>query len=741
MPRRACVAFALPTAVCAVLLAPASGAGAATTASLVRDPEVAIGSGRAVYRFTLTTAPGERNDINLTVYPSTGARLTDAAAGVVAGPGCVVNAGELRCDVPAGGSAEAHLPASIDLGEGDDRLRLRTSLGYAGRVPGDPATLVVHGGPGADDLDVGIDDYLPYQPIADGGPGADVIRARTVTYADRTAPVSVTDDGLANDGEAGEGDDVRATPSARDPALKSALQVIGGRGDDHLTGDVVEGGDGDDRVAASWRADGGAGNDVLSVVQGGLFGRVELKGSDGDDRLIGGAGDDLLTGGPGADVVRGGEGRDELGDFWATPRPVRITLDDRAGDGPEGENDDIGADVENVSGGAGDDTLIGSDGANVLNGGAGNDVIDGRGGDDELLSQGAASHLIGGTGRDRITAPMSAAIDLRDGELDYVACAGRGRGRPSGERDPIDVLEGCQATVAVSTVRLRLRGARGTAVALRCTYGGPVCRGVMTLRLAGVAGSSVSARFVLRPGTGRPIPVTLPARAAARLRRDPQVVAEARVVIDDTLQRSYWQSVNGPDAPFYEKDLTCHPPGREVLRTAAQAIYFQRIDRPDRRYACLKGARMGVEVPRTPDQPSRLAGDLQFAGPFMTVQRDESYCTDKSCIQAEGVIVDLRTDGHTFGVRSFVAAVRVRANTAGDAALIVRDYPNADSEPGYPPGPGPFRIDLVDAFGRRTVDRGPGIDPTFLTVNGRTVTWRHDGVERTAQLARRTAPR
>ena len=90
---------------CAVLLATASGAGASTTASLVRDPKVAIGSGLAVYRFTLSAAPGERNDINLTVYPSTGARLTDAAAGVVAGPGCVVNAGELRCDVPAGGSA------------------------------------------------------------------------------------------------------------------------------------------------------------------------------------------------------------------------------------------------------------------------------------------------------------------------------------------------------------------------------------------------------------------------------------------------------------------------------------------------------------------------------------------------------------------------------------------------------------------------------------------------------------
>lgn len=731
MSRRVCVVFALLTAVCAVPLATASGAGASTTASLVRDPEAAIGSGRAVYRFTLSTAPGDRNDITLSVYPSTGARLTDAAAGVAAGPGCAATAGELRCDLPPGDYPEVHLPASIDLGDGDDRLVLRTTSNYGNRVTNDPSALVVHGGPGADDLDLGIDTW-----IADGGPGADLMRARTVTYADRTAPVTAIDDGLANDGEAGEGDDVRASTYNSNPVQ---LHVIGGHGDDHLAGDIVEGGDGDDDITTRWQADGGGGADVLSAAPVLPYGRVELIGGPGADRLTGGAGNDEFTGGPGADMVRGGPGTDQLDDLWPTPRPVRITLDDQPGDGPEGENDDIGADVENVSGGSGADTLIGTDAANVLNGGAGDDVIDGRGGDDEISSQGPGSRLRGGPGRDRISAPMSADLDLRDGELDYVACGGKGVGRPSGDRDPIDALDDCQATVAVSTRGIRLRDGKATFINLGCPSGGPVCRGVLTVRLTDLPGTSASVRFALRPSTGRAVPIRLTASAAARLRRNPQAGAEALVVIDRALQRSYWHTVNGSGAAGDEKEFSCHPPGREVLRTAPQAIYFKRIDKPYRRYACLKGARRGVELDIPRDQPPRIADDLQFAGHFMTIQTDGETCNEKSCVGAEATLVDLRTDRDVGDGRRFSGAVRLRASPTGDAALIVRDGP--DSFPGYPPGPGPFRIDLVDARGRRTVDRGAGIDPAFLTVNGRTVTWRHDGAERTAQFARRIIAR
>jgi len=729
MSRRARVASALPAAVCAVL-AVATGACASTTASLVRESPAGRAPDRPVYRFSLTTAPGERNDISLTFRPDTGARLTDAAAGVAAGPGCAVSGAELRCDLPSGGYPEAHLAGSLDQGEGDDRLILHATVAYPSRVQGDPETVVVHGGPGADDLDLGIGQF-----VADGGPGPDVIRARTVTYAGRTAPVSVTDDGFANDGEAGEGDDVRAAVVNADLGVKVQFHVIGGRADDHLTGDIVEGGGGDDRIETLWHAEGGDGNDVLSVVPGGSIVWAELIGGPGDDRITGGVGDDFLTGGPGADVVRGGPGTDQLLDLWPTPQPVRITLDDQPGDGPAGENDDIGADVESVSGGHGDDTLIGNDAANVLNGGPGDDVIDGRGGADELMSQGAHSHMAGGPGRDRISAPMSADLDLRDGELDYVTCAGKGVGRPGGERDAIDVLDDCQATVVLSTRRLRVTRGRHTAVRVLCPFDGPVCRGSLTLRIAGVAGSSTTVRVARRPLTDAAVPITLTARAAAVLRRHPKADAEARFVADGALQRAYWQTVNGPEAPFSEKDLSCHPPGREVLRTAPQAIYFQRIDQPLERYACLKGARLGVKFDGVPqDAPFRIADDMQFAGPFMTIQQDGDGCDPKACSGADAILVDLRTVRDVSWGRHFTGAVRLRANPAGDVAVIVRDYQD-ESDPGYPPGPGPFRVDLVDARGRRTVDRGTGIDPNVLTVDGLTVTWRHDGVERTANLA------
>lgn len=93
----------------------------------------------------------------------------------------------------------------------------------------------------------------------------------------------MTIDGLANDGESGEGDDVRS----------SVEKVWGGSGPDTLIGS-----------AARNALIGGAGNDTLN---GGL-GLDSLDGADGDDHLDGGRGEDTLIGGPGFDVLDGGFG-------------------------------------------------------------------------------------------------------------------------------------------------------------------------------------------------------------------------------------------------------------------------------------------------------------------------------------------------------------------------------------------------------------------------------------------------
>jgi Ca2+-binding RTX toxin-like protein len=90
---------------------------------------------------------------------------------------------------------------------------------------------------------------------------------------------------------------------------------------------------------------------------------------------------------------------------------VSVTLDGVANDGsPGGEGDDVGTDVENVTGGSGPDTLVGDADHNVLNGGAGRDSITGGPRSDTLLggagndlfaaADGVADSVDGGAGTD-----------------------------------------------------------------------------------------------------------------------------------------------------------------------------------------------------------------------------------------------------------------------------------------------------------------------------------------------------
>jgi len=155
-------------------------------------------------------------------------------------------------------------PNVLSGGDGDDTL-----LGGGGNdtLLGGAGDDLMSGGPGADTLD--------------GGPGND-----TVTYAADPLPVRVTFDGNANDGESGERDNVAATVET----------VVGGRGNDTLTGDAnphtLIGGLGDDTLT------GGNSDDTL-------------VGGPGNDTLAGGEGNDALTGGPGIDVFSCGQGADD----------------------------------------------------------------------------------------------------------------------------------------------------------------------------------------------------------------------------------------------------------------------------------------------------------------------------------------------------------------------------------------------------------------------------------------------
>ena len=176
-------------------------------------------------------------------------------------------------------------------GEGDD---LRPDVenirggGFTDRLVGNASNNELTGGDGGDTIvGAGGQDLLDGGSGADsldGGTGADRLLGRggtdSATYASRTADVNVTLDGVANDGQAGEGDQVGT----------DVEDVTTGSGDDDVTGSSVAN-----------RLTGAGGEDFLD----GRGGGDSLVGGDAADmlRVRDGATDPTAACGPGPDFV------------------------------------------------------------------------------------------------------------------------------------------------------------------------------------------------------------------------------------------------------------------------------------------------------------------------------------------------------------------------------------------------------------------------------------------------------
>jgi hypothetical protein len=180
-----------------------------------------------------------------------------------------------------------------DLGDGDDRAIVRWIPGESAR----PGMIDVGGGDGDDRIESAAtaggvrfdggagDDRLVAGPSSPatliGGPGADLMSSSgccaVSSYADHgRAGVRVTLDEIANDGAAGERDDVRTAG------------VIGSQGSDVIRGD-----------GAANALTGSAGADVLA-------------GGGGDDTIDATLPSQLAAAGPDDDSVTCGTGRDEV---------------------------------------------------------------------------------------------------------------------------------------------------------------------------------------------------------------------------------------------------------------------------------------------------------------------------------------------------------------------------------------------------------------------------------------------
>lgn len=432
----------------------------------------------------------------------------------------------LRCGpVPASSPPAARCPAAgvamidISLQEGSDTLKIDSSASPAQPPPGAPRIRAdggagddtetggdgpesLTGGPGVDHLNGGggddrleLDGLDPANPptagadTLDGGDGDDQLGGGaagaaqdgdtliggagtdTADFSQRTAPLTITLDDVANDGQTGEGDNVRAdvenaiggsdgdtlvgsgAPNAFDGREGDDMLVgaggddtllgaggndtamggdgvdtlmgvagddalVGGTGDDQLSGgggsDALTGEDGNDTMtggAGIDTLDGGPGNDSLNGAEVGLVGGDggdEMDGGPGADALLGGPGGDRLDGGLGPDRINGEAGRDTL-TYEDRTSPVTVSLNGQADDGEKGEGDNVGNDVEVVLGGTLGDTLTGDRNDNTFNSGAGEDLVDGRGGSD-VLDAGNAPDIVW----------------ARDGERDRVNCGDDG---------------------------------------------------------------------------------------------------------------------------------------------------------------------------------------------------------------------------------------------------------------------------------------------------------------------------
>lgn len=382
-------------------------AGAAAPAVTVSFTGAGVPSGPGSARVAagLTTDPDpsdNRADIDLTPTCG-GARVTVAGSGTISGTaGDDVILGSSGADVIHGLGGNDVICA----GAGDDT------------VVGGPGDDTVHGEDGDDSLDEG--NVGSGKDGLDGGAGRD-----TVTYAGRTAAVVVTLAGGADDGGAGEGDDVRGIEVAIGGA--GADTLTGTPGDDRLVGnagnDRLNGGPGADELVGGAGADvlsGGAGDDVLS----GGAGNDTLNGENGDDRITEGD----SSGANGADKIDGGNGLDEVS-YQGRNAGVIVTLGSGANDGQVGEGDAINQ-VEAVVGTAHTDALTGSSGADRLVGGAGADALTGGGGDDFLVGGTGIDALLGGAGNDTLDGVDAGPADVLHG----------GAGTDTATSDPGDIL-------------------------------------------------------------------------------------------------------------------------------------------------------------------------------------------------------------------------------------------------------------------------------------------------------------
>ena len=304
--------------------------------------------GKARGDLVYSAAPGEVNAPEIT-YDRQARRFTLADPGAtleVSGP-CTLAGATATC--PAG----RYTTLDVLLGDGDDGLTFTGS---------DP-----------------IDEYLLGN--VDGGPGNDVLEVTAFGVKGGEGNDRVTNHSAYYDVEGGEGDDILT--GASEILGGPGADTLRGTGEDQLLSggpgvDTIDGGGGERQVVSFAEATTPVTADV--GVEGPMGPEGEQDTVTGVDGVIGGKGDDILTGdagdndidgGAGDDTMVGGEGDDEIEARAGTDRVDAGGGSDEIGDSRNRSTSDAVLD-----GGAGSDEFKTRDsGARVLGGDDGDSIF------------------------------------------------------------------------------------------------------------------------------------------------------------------------------------------------------------------------------------------------------------------------------------------------------------------------------------------------------------------------------
>lgn len=216
--------------------------------------------------------------------------------------------------------------------------------------------------------------------------------------------------------------------------------IVGGELDDIINGldgnDTIRGGAGDDIIA------GGNGNDDLY----GGSGNDLIDGGSGADNIYGGTGRDCLRGGLGRDYVDGGDGNDTVEGGYGSDFLFGGNGNDRVLGGSDDDYLDGGVGNDYVDGENGDDLVTGGYSSDTVLGGLGNDTVDGGVGAD-------LDNLFGGAGVDTFVLSKRASDNINDfetGEFLQVSASAFGGGLVAGSLLSSQFLIGAGAATAAT---------------------------------------------------------------------------------------------------------------------------------------------------------------------------------------------------------------------------------------------------------------------------------------------------